>query len=92
MSKKRKKVKSSSSKRKNKNNIRIISDKELSTIDKLGIDLAAGLSNEEVSKIEKQGINIRKNNAKIDLRKFDLRADAAKQKDMFSRIYIDNIL
>jgi len=95
MSKKRKKVKSSSSKR--KNNIRVVSGKELSKIEKLGIDLAAGLSKEEVSKIEKQGINIRKNNAKINLRKFDylsefdLRADAAKQKDMFSRIYVDNI-
>jgi len=95
MSKKRKKVKSSSSKR--KNNIRVVSGKELSKIEKLGIDLAAGLSKEEVSKIEKQGINIRKNNAKINLKKFDylnefdLRADAAKQKDMFSRIYVDNI-
>jgi len=66
MSKKRKKAKSSSSKR--KNNIRVISDKELSTIKKLGIDLAAGLSKEELSKIEKQGINIKENNAKIDLR------------------------
>ena len=95
MSKKRKKVKSLSSKR--KNNIRVVSGKELSKIEKLGIDLAAGLSKEEVSKIEKQEINIRKNNAKINLRKFDylsefdLRADAAKQKDMFSRIYVDNI-
>ena len=95
MSKKRKKVKSLSSKR--KNNIRVVSGKELSKIEKLGIDLAAGLSKEEVSKIEKQGINIRKNNAKINskefdyLGEFDLRADAAKQKDMFSRIYVDNI-
>ena len=68
MSKKRKKVKSSSSKR--KNNIRVVSGKELSKIEKLGIDLAAGLSKDEVSKIEKQGINIRENNAKFDLRAY----------------------
>ena len=57
--KKAKKVKSSNSKRKSKSKIQVLSDKEVSTIENLGIDLGAGLSKKELAAIKKAGIDLR---------------------------------
>ena len=57
--KKAKKVKSSNSKRKSKFKIQVLSDKEVSTIENLGIDLGAGLSKKELAAIKKAGLTSR---------------------------------
>ena len=57
--KKTKKIKSSNLKRKSKSKIQVLSDKEVSTIENLGIDLGAGLSKKELAAIKKAGIDLR---------------------------------
>lgn len=58
--KKTKKLKSSSLKRKNKSNIKVISNREITAIEKLGINLGAGLSKKEMTAIKKAGIDLEK--------------------------------
>lgn len=63
--KKTKKVKSPNSKRKSKSKIQVLSNEEVATIEKLGIDLGAGLSKKELAAIKKAGIDLRADGEKF---------------------------
>ena len=54
-----------SSKRKSKSKIQVLSNEEVSTIEKMGIDLGAGLSKKELAAIKKAGIDLRADGEKF---------------------------